>query len=97
MHHHTKLILAIVLLAAGAWFIGCPAQSYVKGEGAAKAEPEKVTQYRKACEGGDMQGCAYLGWIYDKGEGVAKNEQEAQRLYRKACNGGLSSVCIYVK
>ena len=92
----TRLFIALVLIVAMAGLTGCAAQMNVKG-GAAQAEPEKVSKHRKACEGGDMEGCAWLGWMYDKGDGVTKDREEAQKFFRKACKGGLSSVCMYVK
>jgi len=42
----------------------------------------------KACDGGNMESCSNLGFMYEKGRGMNRNYTEAVKLYRKACDGG---------
>ena len=49
--------------------------------------------FKKACDGGDMDGCRNLGVMYECGNGVEKNEQKAAELYKKACDGGKMLGC----
>lgn len=44
--------------------------------------------YRKACVGGVMWGCDFLGEVYEQGLGVRIDLPEARRLYKKACDSG---------
>ncbi len=48
---------------------------------------------KKACDGGDMLGCAMQGYLYDKGVGVKQDNDQALKLYKKACDGKLGSAC----
>jgi len=44
--------------------------------------------YKKACDGGNAQGCFNLGNLYNYGQGVKQNSSTAAKLYKKACDGG---------
>ena len=48
---------------------------------------------QKACDGGEMEGCAILGALYYSGNGVAQDYAEAKSLYQKGCNGGVMEGC----
>ena len=48
---------------------------------------------KKACDGGDMDGCYNLGTIYANGNGVEKNVKKAMDLYKKVCDGGEMRGC----
>ena len=49
--------------------------------------------FKKACDGGEMRGCRYLGIMYANGKGVEKDLGKAAELYKKACDGGIMRVC----
>ena len=49
---------------------------------------------RKACDGGERQGCNNLGLMYYRGEGVAKDLNRAADLYKRACDAGGSGGCL---
>ena len=53
-----------------------------------------IEPYTKACNGGIMDSCMYLGGLYGFGvEGVQQDISKADRLMRKACNGGVKYAC----
>ncbi|WP_104624984.1 tetratricopeptide repeat protein [Helicobacter felis] len=59
-----------------------------------KAQLSNVDLNYLACNAGDIQGCANLGWIYAKGEqGVPVNNFFAAKYFEKACQGGNLSGC----
>jgi len=45
---------------------------HATGQGVTKDELKATQLFRKACNGGDMQGCTALGLMYASGLGVAK-------------------------
>jgi len=47
---------------------------------------EAAELFNKACNGGDMDGCTNLGFMYEKGDGVRQNTSRAKELYGKACD-----------
>jgi TPR repeat protein len=49
---------------------------------------------RKACDGGERQGCNNLGLMYYRGEGVAKDLNRAADLYKRACDAGGPGGCL---
>ena len=49
--------------------------------------------YKKACDGGDMEGCHNQGRMARDGDGVPKDEQRARQLFGKACEGGYQKAC----
>ena len=65
------------------------------GSGASKSKILAAKYYRKACDGGFMQGCSNLGFLYKNGQGVAKSVSQASYYWSKACRGGYSSACSY--
>ena len=44
--------------------------------------------FKKACDGGEMNGCYNLGVMYTNGNGVEKDFSKAVELFKKACDGG---------
>jgi tetratricopeptide (TPR) repeat protein len=51
------------------------------------------TLFTQACEGDNMNACAYLGVLYGQGLGGPPAEQKARELYQKACDQGYLSSC----
>src|SRR5207245_3811998 len=49
---------------------------------------------KQACDGGDVHGCALLGFHYQDGSGVAPSPERALALYEKACRGGSGVACF---
>jgi TPR repeat protein len=54
---------------------------------------DSMPLFQKACDSGDMAGCARLGQLYDYGNGVPKDHARAIPLYQKACDAGVMSGC----
>ena len=50
--------------------------------------------FKKACDGGDMDGCRNLAIMYEKGKGVEEDFSKAAQLYKKACDGGEVRGCV---
>lgn len=53
-----------------------------------------VGLYKKACDGGEANGCGNLGYKYASGEGVKQDDFKAVELYKKACDGGDALGCF---
>ena len=49
--------------------------------------------YRKACDGGLMDGCVAYGAMLDQGQGVPQDKVQAAALYKKACDAGNHMGC----
>jgi hypothetical protein len=49
--------------------------------------------FAQACDGGELRGCNYLGFIYAKGLGVQSDEVAAGKIYQKACDQGSLTSC----
>lgn len=68
--------------------------AYALGQkGKKKDDAKAATLFRKACDGGDAQGCYNLGVYYDGHKAVANGGAKAVALYRKACAGGDEDAC----
>ncbi len=53
-----------------------------------KQDYRKASEYfLSACEGGNMSGCIYLGFLYENGKGVEQSNFHAKNFYEQACNG----------
>ena len=49
--------------------------------------------YKKACDGGEPNGCVNLGDIFDAGLGTRQDKGKAADLYKKACELGFDHGC----
>lgn len=49
--------------------------------------------FKKACELGSNEGCAYMGMAYEDGVGVKKEAKKAAEYYQKACKLGSKQSC----
>jgi len=49
-----------------------------------------LSSFQKSCDSGDMQGCYWLGWLYEDGRGVSVDYKKAYDLYKEAGNGGFA-------
>jgi hypothetical protein len=58
--------------------------------------PEARPLFQKACDGGVMEGCFYLGYLYDHGYGVTEDDAQASTWFQKACDGGNMEGCFYL-
>src|SRR5262249_19835863 len=54
------------------------------------------TLLKRACDGGELFACPYLGALYEKGLGVAKDAAQALSIYRSACDAGNPLACVHV-
>jgi uncharacterized protein len=65
---------------------------YLAGTEVAKDDSRAPALFQRSCDGGNAQGCALLGLIYQMGwGGLPKDIAHALNLYRTACDGGLAS------
>lgn len=70
------------------------ANAYLNGLEGLVADPDQAFKlYDTACKGGDSQGCAKLGTLYEIGTAVAKDPIRASSLYLQACDGGAADGC----
>ncbi len=46
------------------------------------------TLFTQACDGGEMNACNYLGYIYANGLGIPADTETARKIYQKSCDGG---------
>ena len=51
------------------------------------------TLFTQACDGGNMNACNYLGFIYANGLGISPDAKTAQEIYQKACDQGNLRSC----
>jgi TPR repeat protein len=61
--------------------------------GVPKDKARAATLLKQACDGGEMQGCHGLGWMYVRGTGVPKDGVRAAALFKQACDGGAMLGC----
>ena len=61
---------------------------YLAGRGVERDDAKAAAFYKKACDGGHMDGCVQLGLLYAEGDGVVKDPAKAKALFEKACDGG---------
>jgi tetratricopeptide (TPR) repeat protein len=65
--------------------------------GKAAFESEQYDKARplltQACDGGTMNACNYLGFIYANGLGISPDAKTAQEIYQKACDQGNLRSC----
>jgi TPR repeat protein len=57
---------------------------------------QKFALLSKACNGGDLRGCAFLGGMYRDGQGVSKDNAQAVVHFRRACDGDNMAGCRYL-
>src|ERR1035441_8255007 len=63
------------------------------GLGAAQDPAQAIGFFRKACEGGEADGCYNLGVMVEDGDGVAKDAAQSVTLFRQACDAGEMRGC----
>lgn len=49
--------------------------------------------FRQSCDGGNAQGCFFLGFFFHRGIGMDADPEAAARLFQQACEMGLDSIC----
>lgn len=61
-----------------------------------KQNYEKAIKFvKKACDGGDVDGCYGLGLLYNEGVGTIKQDYvKAKEYFVKACDGGENKGCL---
>ena len=68
---------------------------HMKGiSGAQKDESIALKYFRKACNGGDIDGCLNAGKYYEEGEDVRQDLFKAVAFYTKACDGEDAYACM---
>jgi len=78
-----KTIITIGMITAMAVINGC----------AVRPTPPDFATTQKACDTGDMKGCATLGYMYIYGLGVVSDEAKAFKLLTKSCDAGNATGC----
>jgi TPR repeat protein len=66
---------------------------YNGGLGLPKDYQRAAALFRKACLGGNGDGCGDLGESYWLGNGVDKNPEEAKQLLSQGCSMGSNAAC----
>ncbi len=67
----------------------------MQGEKRKLADGELPELLEKACNQGELRGCATLGFAYERGlEGLSPDAKRASGLYETACNGGAAAACF---
>jgi hypothetical protein len=68
---------------------------HMKGiRGAAKDEEKALQFFRKACKGGDIDGCLNAGKYFEEGINVKQDYAKAKEFYIRACDGGEAYACM---
>ena len=68
---------------------------YMKGiRGATKDEDKALKFFRKACNGGDIDGCLNAGKYFEDGKEVKQDYLKAVEFYSKACDGREPYACM---
>lgn len=92
LSHQDRKDLAIISRACdGGGIDSCHAAAVRHFQG---DKAKAAALWQKACNGGDMLGCANLGFLYRHGEGVAQDAAKAAQLYTQACDGGNMGGCF---
>jgi len=91
-----KKIVASFSLLIGFALTALSADEIDKGLEAYKNNDFKSasTLYKKACDGGNVQGCGNLAFLYQTGQGVKQDYFKASTLYKKACDGSIYVGCL---
>lgn len=75
----------------GCWLMG---RILVRTDTGLKQDiPQAVALYKRACDGGNMNGCGSLASLYAEGKGVEKDLVRAVELAQLSCNGGSAVGC----
>lgn len=61
----------------------------------ANEDPQALALFDKACTGGTLDACCYLGVMYAQGRGVTENEAKSAEIYANACKAGGALACAY--
>jgi TPR repeat protein len=68
---------------------------YMNGtHGATKDEDKAIEYFRKACNGGDIDGCFTVGKYFEDGIGVKKDLHKSIEFYTKGCDGEDAFSCM---
>lgn len=65
-------------------------------DGATKDSARAYELYTRACQGGELQGCANRGWLELNGDGTGKNADAALASFAMACNDTTAAGCYGV-
>lgn len=61
------------------------------GRGGPRDLPRARTLYQRACDGGELESCKNLGFLFDTN--VPPDRARAAALYQRACDGGVLEAC----
>jgi len=68
---------------------------YMKGIRGAELNESKALEYfRKACNGGDIDGCLNAGKYFEEGKELKQDIFKAVEFYNKACDAGEAYGCM---
>ena len=76
--------------------IGCTrlARAHLLGAGAPKDPTRAASLLERACTGGEITACGYLGSLYAAGEGVAQDFSRAASHFKQACDKKVLTACV---
>jgi uncharacterized protein len=78
---------------ATGWFQACDTLGKMALAKPGAAKVDVFAMFKRACAGGDPEGCWSLGMLFSNGLGVRKNDAEAYRYFELACTGGAKLGC----
>ncbi|HME57545.1 MAG TPA: chitobiase/beta-hexosaminidase C-terminal domain-containing protein, partial [Terracidiphilus sp.] len=75
-----------------------PPEPSAYDQGKAAFDSEQYDKARplltQACDGGELNACNYLGYIYANGLGIPPDTETARKIYQKSCDGGHLRGCL---
>ena len=78
---------------ASGWFPACDLGAKLSFAASGTAKIDVYAMFKRACNGGEAEGCWSLGSLFDLGLGVRQNDGEALQAFQLACDGGAKLGC----
>lgn len=57
---------------------------------------EKLIDYTKSCDSGNLSDCIHLGIMYFIADGVEEDFVKSETLFKEACKGRVAQGCYYL-
>ena len=96
-HKPSSDITGVFLWSGAAKSMAAPQTGSVYDQGKDAYDHKKYAQARtlfgQACDGGELRGCNYLGYLYAQGLGGSADATKARAVYQGACDKGNLSSC----
>ncbi len=93
-HDEAKGLRLLTDACSGGWVEACRiAGGYVLKQPSSGSTMDVATLFRRACRGGEPEGCWSLGTLYSAGIGVPKNDAQAAEWLALSCAGDAKLGC----